>query len=125
MIKEMEISVVIPAYNEENRIVPTIDTIKKYLNKHSKNYEIIIIDDGSKDATYSLLFNKYMKDERITVLRNEKNRGKGFSVKRGFLKAKYSLVLFTDSDLATPLEELDKMVPLIKANDIIIASRNM
>ena len=97
----------------------------KYLNKHSKNYEIIIIDDGSKDATYSLLFNKYMKDERITVLRNEKNRGKGFSVKRGFLKAKYSLVLFTDSDLATPLEELDKMVPLIKANDIIIASRNM
>lgn len=121
----MDISVIIPAYNEEQRIEQSIMPIYKYLNDNFKNYEVIVVDDCSTDNTLSVVM-KYANDN-LRILRNEINRGKGFSVKRGILSAKYPLCLFSDSDLATPIEELERFAEQINNHnyDIVIASRNL
>lgn len=120
----MNISVVIPAYNEEKRIGPTLRQVTAYLKKHFDSYEIIIVDDCSSDGTDAVVAED--KDHNVRVLRNDTNRGKGYSVKRGILNAGYPLVLFTDSDLSTPIEELEKFIKYIKDGyDIVIASRNL
>ncbi|MBT4824364.1 glycosyltransferase family 2 protein [Candidatus Woesearchaeota archaeon] len=119
----MEISVIIPAYNEEKRIEPTLKKVINYLDNNFDKYEIIVVDDCSTDNTYKIV-SRYKKNN-VKILRNEINKGKGYSVKRGILNVKYSLVLFSDSDLATPIEELEKFINYIKTYDIIIASRNL
>jgi len=120
----MNISIVIPAYNEEKRIEPTLKKIITYLNSNFVKYEIIIVDDCSKDMTYKII-SKYKMDN-IKILRNKMNMGKGYSVKKGILNARYNLVLFSDSDLATPIEELKNFIDYIKKGyDIVIASRNL
>lgn len=121
----MNISVVIPAYNEEYRIESSIVSIIKYLNANFNKYEIIIVDDCSSDITNEIV-SRYT-NENVRVLRNETNRGKGYSIKRGILNATYPMVLFSDSDLATPLEELKEFTEYITYHnyDIVIASRNL
>jgi len=119
----MELSVVIPAYNEEKRIEPTLKKVINYLDRHFDKYEIIVVDDCSTDDTNKII-SRYEHDH-VRVLRNETNKGKGYSVNCGILNAKYSLVLFSDSDLATPIEELGKFMEYIDDYDIIIASRNL
>ncbi len=120
----MAISVIIPAYNEAKRIEPTLVQIMHYLKTHGDAYEIIIVDDCSTDATQKIV-SRYCNNH-IRIVQNKINRGKGFSVKKGILYAKYPLILFSDSDLATPIEELKQlMVQINKGNDIAIASRNL
>lgn len=121
----MNISVVIPAYNEERRIEPSLKQIISYLSEHFDKYEIIIVDDGSDDKTYEMI-SRY-KNENVKILKNEINKGKGYSVKKGILNAQYPLVLFSDSDLATPIEELEGFIGYITDHnyDIVIASRNL
>ncbi len=123
----VEISVVIPVYNEENRIVPTLKKIKDYLEKKSYPYEIIVVDDGSKDRTPEIIREIREKDNRVSLIRFLKNRGKGAVVKEGVLSAKGDYILFTDSDLSTPIEELDKLIFYIKEKgyDIAIGSRGL
>lgn len=118
----MDISVVIPAYNEENRIGGTLKEINRFCKDRFANYEIIVVDDCSRDKTGEVVSS--VGDNNIRILRNSVNRGKGFSVKRGILSARYPLVLFSDSDLATPITELPKFLDIAKKNDIVIASRN-
>ncbi|NQV09517.1 glycosyltransferase family 2 protein [Candidatus Woesearchaeota archaeon] len=121
-MKTTEISVVVPAYNEEKRIGLTLKKIIKYLGSNFKKYEVIVVDDCSKDGTSDVA----SKFKNVKILRNKINRGKGYSVKKGILNSKYPLVLFSDSDLATPIEELKKFLLYIKDGyDIVIASRNL
>ncbi len=116
----MNLSVVIPAYNEENRLEKTLGKIRDYLSSAGYSFEIIVIDDGSKDKT-ALIIEKF---NNIILLKNEKNYGKGYSVKRGMLKALFDYVLFTDADLSTPIEEVEKLLYHLKNNtDIAIGSR--
>jgi dolichyl-phosphate beta-glucosyltransferase len=120
----MEISIVIPAYNEEKRIGPSLQKIIDYTASHFDDYEIIVIDDGSIDSTRDIVL-QYEKSN-VRLLMNDINRGKGFSVKKGILQARYTLTLMTDSDLATPIEELLKFTNYINNTcDIVIASRNL
>jgi len=120
----LELSVVIPCYNEEKRIENTIKAISNYLISKKYLFEIIVIDDASKDNSVFLLKNKNFK--KLKILKNKLNMGKGYSVRKGILNAKYSAVLFSDADLATPIEELENMVKYLKQKyDIVIASRNM
>lgn len=119
----MEISVVIPSYNDRKRIDPTLKKFLKYLKKRFNKYEIIVVDDGSDDGTEKAVSS--YKNKGVRLIKNKKNMGKGFSVKRGVLSAKYSLVMFSDSDLATPIDELEKLMKFIKEYDVVIASRNM
>lgn len=121
----MNLSVVIPAYNEEKRIGNTLSKLVPFLENHPEidDHEIIIVDDGSKDNTLLQI----PKNEKILVLKNGINRGKGYSVKTGVLNAKHDLILFMDSDMATPLGELDTLSQAIlhDGHDISIASRNI
>ncbi len=123
----MKISVVIPAFNEEKRIKPTIVSVVKYLESLvPNNYEIIIVIDGSKDNTLGIVNDLAKIYLQIKVIYNKVNRGKGAVVKQGILHSIGEYVLFMDADNSTRIEELDKILPMIEdGNDIVIGSRDI
>lgn len=99
------ISIVIPAYNEEKRLPATLAKVKEYLAATSWEFtEIVVVDDGSRDGTVEVA-----RKAGVRVLQNPGNRGKGFSVRHGMLEAKGDWLLFSDADLSTPIEELEKL----------------
>lgn len=116
------LSVIIPAYNEEKRLPPTLRRITEFLSQWGRTYEVVVIDDGSRDATIARA--RELDLPRVIVSPNEGNRGKGYSVRRGMLLAKGEYRLMTDADLSTPIEEIDRLLPLMKESyDVAIASR--
>jgi dolichyl-phosphate beta-glucosyltransferase len=115
----MNISVVIPAFNESKVIADTINKIKKYFVANSITNEIIVVDDFSTDDTLRVLGN--IPD--IKVLPNKKNHGKGYAVRQGVLAAQYEWILFMDADNSTDISELDKFRKYMDDFDILIASR--
>ncbi len=117
----LKISVIIPAYNEEYRIIPTIDKIYTYLKNKKYDFEIIVVDDGSTDRTVEMV----KKQGLAKVIQNPGNKGKGYSVKHGMLKATKEWVLFSDADLATPIEELEKFKNYAGEYEVLIGSRGM
>lgn len=120
------LSIVIPAYNEETRIGHSLKKILFYLERKGYSYELIVVDDGSKDETLKVISRIAERDGDIRVLRNKNNCGKGYAVKKGMLNAKGSYILFTDADLSTPISELDKFLQVVKNGyDIIIGSRKV
>jgi len=99
------ISIIIPAFNEEKRLPSTLAAVKSYLAASSWEFaEVLVIDDGSRDATLEVA-----EAAGVSVLRNPGNRGKGYSVRHGMLQAKGDWALFTDADLSAPIEELEKL----------------
>ncbi|MDR4508800.1 MAG: glycosyltransferase family 2 protein [Candidatus Brocadiaceae bacterium] len=119
------LSLIIPAYNEEKRVLPTLEKICEYLDKQQFSYEIIIIDDGSTDNTLQVIHDYMRLKEHIVVFPNRRNMGKGYSVRRGMLSAEGRYIFFTDADLSTPIEEIDKcLLYLINGYDVVIGSRS-
>ena len=119
-----DISIVIPAYNEEKRIIKSLKTIVEYLDLRSLSYEIIIVDDGSSDSTLSLVKDFSKSHSRVVYISYENNMGKGFAVREGVKKSEGNLVLFSDADLSTPIKEMEKLIDAIKSGfDISIGSR--
>ena len=105
------LSVVIPAYNEEARLPPTLDTVVGFLNARPFEFaELIVVDDGSRDGTAALVESFARNHAQVRLLRNPGNRGKGFSIRHGMLEAKADWVLYTDADLSAPIEEFDKLL---------------
>lgn len=121
----MGISIVIPAYNEEKRIGSTLSKISEYMGSRKDDYEILVVDDGSKDNTKSIVFDHMKKDKKIKYLANPGNKGKGYAVRNGMLHSTMDFVLFSDADLSTPIEELDSFLQYTDEYDVIIASRNL
>ena len=117
----MNISVVIPAFNEEKRIGKTLNEVIEYLKKKKFRYEVIVIDDGSYDSTASVV--SCFLDKNVRLIKNRRNRGKGYTFKRGVLKSRYEYILFTDADLSTPIEELERFLLYIHDFDVVIGSR--
>jgi len=108
------ISVVIPAYNEAQRLPPTLERVVEFLRgSRYSPAEVLVVDDGSSDDTAAgaeaMAARLETPEISVSVLRNPGNRGKGFAVRHGMLKAKNEWVLFTDADLSAPIEELDKL----------------
>jgi dolichyl-phosphate beta-glucosyltransferase len=115
---------VIPAYNEEQRIGTTLQTILAYLRQQPYAAEIIVVDDGSDDATSEIVAPLCGQGLPLYLLHNGRNRGKGFSVQHGFLHARGKYLLFSDADLSTPIEEVEKLFAALREPyDIAIASR--
>ena len=117
------LSVVIPAYNEEERIFPTLKRITEYLATKSASYELLVVDDGSSDATVSIVKAVADKYPAVRLIRLDRNLGKGGAVKRGVMESVGEMVFFTDADLSTPIEEIEKFFPLFPAYDVVIGSR--
>jgi dolichyl-phosphate beta-glucosyltransferase len=116
------LSVVIPAYNEQDRLPPTLVRIADFLKDWGRPHEILVVDDGSKDATARRA--REAGGPSVMVVSNEGNRGKGYSVRRGMLLARGERRLMTDADLSTPIEEVVRLVAkLDEGYDVVIASR--
>lgn len=115
------ISIIIPAYNEESRIEITLEKIQDYMNLHYPDFEIIVVDDGSKDNTIGVV-KSFSSD--IKIIKQERNQGKGAAVRRGMLEASGDIRLFTDADLSTPIYEVEKVLKWHKDEfDVCIGSR--
>ena len=123
----MQVSIIIPAYNEQDRIQKTLNKVFYYLRVNNIDAEVIVIDDGSKDDTFSIVKEFEKKHDNVVILRNDCNRGKGFSVRRGVLMARGDCVLFSDADNSTPIQEIKKVMPFILNNeyDVVLGSRSI
>lgn len=117
------LSVVIPAYNEASRLPATLARVEEYLAGAFPEHEIILVDDGSTDATTAVAKERADANPRIRVIENDVNRGKGWSVKTGILAARGEFVLFSDADLSTPIEEVEKLLPAMKTASVVIGTR--
>lgn len=120
-----DLSVIIPAYNEELRIAETIEKIIEFLSKNIKKFEIIVVDDGSFDHTVSVVENLTKKYFNLKLIKNEVNKGKGFSIKHGVSVSKGKYCLFTDADSSSPIENINAFLPYISEDTIIIGSRGL
>jgi dolichyl-phosphate beta-glucosyltransferase len=117
------ISIIIPSYNEENRLPATLEKIAGYLRSIPPGTEVIVVDDGSKDRTVSVAESYRKEIPNLRVVSNGANRGKGYSVRHGSLEAKGDIILFTDADLSSPIEESQKLIGALKNHDVAIGSR--
>jgi dolichyl-phosphate beta-glucosyltransferase len=124
-----ELSVVIPAYNEEARLPRALSRIREYFSNPRapvalERVEILIVDDGSTDATPRIAEEWSRNISSVRLVSNGDNRGKGYSVRHGMLEARGRLALFTDADLSSPIEEIEKLLIAIEiGNDVAIGSR--
>lgn len=119
----MKLSVIIPAYNEEKNIEKTVRSIFDYLKNKNIEHEMIVVTDGSIDRTAAIARSLKNEVPTLELIEFEKNRGKGFAVKTGMLKAKGDFRLFTDADNATTIDHMEKMVPYLgQGYSVVVAS---
>jgi dolichyl-phosphate beta-glucosyltransferase len=117
-------SIILPAYNESARIAATLDKILAHATERGWNLEVIVVDDGSNDSTADIVREYARKHAVMRLLENPGNRGKGYSVRNGMLHAKGEILLFSDADLSSPIEEADPLFAAIgEGADIAIGSR--
>ena len=117
-------SIVIPAYNESERLASSIPKVLQYIHERGLNAEIVVVNDGSRDATAEVVRKFAAADASILLLENPGNRGKGYSIRNGMLHARAAVALFTDADLSSPITEADKLFAAIEDGaDIAIGSR--
>jgi len=120
-----KLSIVIPSFNEEKRLPATLESIANYIRESGRQTEVIVVDDGSRDATAAVAESFRGKIEDLRVISNGQNRGKGYSVRHGSMESQGEIVLFTDADLSAPIEEADKLLAKMDGYDVAIGSRAM
>jgi glycosyltransferase involved in cell wall biosynthesis len=117
------VSVVIPAYNEERRLPQTLTRVGEYLAAQNYPSEILVVDDGSTDGTARVVEGMFPNHPTLRLIKND-HRGKGYTVRTGMLAARGHIVLFSDADLSTPIEDVEKLLPWFERGyDIVIGSR--
>ena len=122
----MELSVIVPAYNEEARLPITLARTSEYLALHHPGSEILVVDDGSTDDTAGIVRDVAARDARVRLISLERNRGKGAAVRTGMLAARGDHALFMDADMSTPIEEIEKLYFYARrGNDVVIGSRGL
>lgn len=120
------LSVIVPAYNEEARLGATLKRMLAYFDTQPYEVEILVADDGSSDGTPGVVETIAATRPQVHLLRYTPNRGKGYAVRYGVLRARGERVLFSDADLATPIEEVEKLLAKMDAGyDVAIGSRDM
>lgn len=120
----MQLSLVIPAYNEAGRIGATVTHVCDYLDRQSYDWEVIVVIDGGPKAAADEARAAAGDRRNVRVLENDLNRGKGYSVRRGFAEARGDRLVFIDADLSLPVEGLDAMLARFDLGaDVVIASR--
>ena len=120
----LDLSVIIPAFNEESLIVSTLDCLHSYLSARPQSFEILVVDDGSQDKTVEFVRQLQKTHERLRLLSNPQNMGKGFSIQRGVLESRGQLIIFTDADLPYKLDAIDGFLQALQSGcDLAIGSR--
>ena len=125
MDSQIQLSIIIPAYNEELRLPKSLERIRAYLDSKGISSEVIVVDDGSRDGTVRVAESLAATWPALRVVKNPGNRGKGYSVRHGMLEARGKISLFTDADLSAPIEEADKLLAALATHDVAIGSRAM
>ena len=120
---ELELSIIIPAYNEERRLPAALDRILDFLAARVGSAEILVVDDGSTDRTREIVAERQKTWPAVRLVLNGENRGKGYSVRHGMLEARGRIALFTDADLSTPIDEAEKLLVKLETFDAAIGSR--
>jgi dolichyl-phosphate beta-glucosyltransferase len=123
-LSSLTYSIVLPAYNESQRIASTLDQILVHARKREWNLEVIVVNDGSTDDTAQIVAAYSRKNPVLRLIENPGNRGKGYSVRQGMSEARGDVLLFSDADLSSPIAEADKLFAAIQQGaDIAIGSR--
>jgi glycosyltransferase involved in cell wall biosynthesis len=120
---ELNISVVIPAFNQQKNILYSIRRIKQAVELWFNNYELIVVNDGSTDNTLTLLKSIALTDEHIQIISYTPNRGKGYAVRQGVLNSQGDVVIFLDGDLDIPPDSIKDYVERLSTSDLVIASK--
>lgn len=125
MPEKPSISIIVPAYNEAQRIPQTLRTIRDYLDKSPWQGEVIVVNDGSSDSTVRVVEELCADWEALRLVQNPGNMGKGFSVRNGVLQARGEVILFTDADLSAPISEMPRLIePILRGDyDVTFGSR--
>ncbi|RPI94424.1 MAG: glycosyltransferase family 2 protein [Chloroflexi bacterium] len=120
-----DLSIIVPAYNEEALIASTLDGLQAYLSSRPEQYEIIVVDDGSQDKTVELIEQwQGCNEVDLRLLVNPQNMGKGFSIRRGVLESRGQFIIFIDADLPYRLEAIDKFLQALRNGcDLAVGSR--
>jgi dolichyl-phosphate beta-glucosyltransferase len=120
----MTYSIVIPAYNEGQRLGASLEKVLAYVHQQGWDAEVIVVNDGSRDNTADIVRAFAKKDPMLRLVENPGNRGKGYSVRNGILSSRGDIVIFSDADLSSPIEEIPKLLkPIAEGADIAIGSR--
>jgi len=122
MTEKIRLSVVIPTYNNQDVIAETLLDVDRYLSKQDYNYEIIVVSDGSKDNTASIVEKTRQLVKNLRLIENKENHGKGYVVRQGILEARGEYRMFMDADNSTKIDHLDLFWPETKHYDIVIGS---
>ena len=122
-VPDIELSIVIPAYNEERRLPPTLEKIAAWLDTKRITAEVLVVDDGSTDGTARVVEQTAATFPRLRLISNGRNFGKGYSVRQGMREACGRIGLFTDADLSAPIEEADKLLAALESADVAFGSR--
>jgi dolichyl-phosphate beta-glucosyltransferase len=122
----VSLSIIIPAYNEEKRLPSTLVRVCEYLSGNEGRYwdeswEVVVVDDGSKDGTAALVEDWSRKETRVRLVKNPGNKGKGYAVRNGMLSAAGKWRLFSDADLSAPIEEVDKLLAAVTSSKAVVA----
>ena len=119
-----ELSIIIPAYNEETLITSTLECLQSYLSSRVERYEILVVDDGSQDKTVQIVRQWQENHTKLRLLVNSQNMGKGFSIRRGVLESKGHFIIFTDADLPYELSAIDGFLQALRNGcDLAVGSR--
>jgi dolichyl-phosphate beta-glucosyltransferase len=126
MADNIYLSVVIPAFNEEKRLPKTLKEVSSYLSKQNYNYEIVVVNDGSRDKTGEIVNNLKLQIENLKLIDNKENHGKGYVTKQGVLEAKGQFRVFMDADNSTSIDHVERMWPLFKQGyGVLVGSRDV
>lgn len=119
-----ELSVIIPAFNEENRLPKTLESVHDYLTESHADFEIVVVNDGSRDGTVASVQEFARHRDRIRLISYASNQGKGHAVRTGVMAAAGDLVLMNDADGSSPIEEIEKLIAALDGGaDVAIGSR--
>jgi dolichol-phosphate mannosyltransferase len=117
------VSVVIPVYNQERAISTSLARIGQVLNSLSRSYELIVVNDGSRDDTLKILQREQASNPRLKVVSYDRNMGKGYAVRRGILESKGDLVMFTDGDLDISPHIISEYIQQLQSYDLVVGSK--
>jgi len=124
-VPQAALSVIIPAYNEAQRLPPHLAGVLAYLRAHYPAFELIVVDDGSRDETAAAVQAALAGEPRARLLAYRPNRGKGYAIRSGVLASHGAAVVFLDADMSTPIEEIPAALTRLEQADVVVGSRDL